>query len=115
MTRVKRGVIAAKRRRNVLRYTKGFRWGRKSKERAAKEALLHAWSHAFQGRKQKKRDYRALWNVKINAAARTEGLTYGKFIAGLKRKNIQLDRKILADLAEHEPQVFKKIVEAVKT
>jgi len=114
MTRVKRGVIAAKRRRNVLRYTKGFRWGRKSKERAAKEALLHAWSHAFQGRKQKKRDYRALWNVKINAGVRPEGLTYSKFIAGLKRKNIQLDRKILADLAEHEPQVFKKIVEAVK-
>lgn len=114
MTRVKRGVIAAKRRRNVLRYTKGFRWGRKSKERAAKEALLHAWSHAFRGRKEKKRDYRALWNVKINAAARQEGLTYGKFMHGLKLKHIQLDRKILADLAEHEPRVFKKIVEAVK-
>lgn len=114
MTRVKRGVIAAKRRRNVLRYTKGFRWGRKSKERAAKEALLHAWSHAFRGRKQKKRDYRALWNVKINAGVRPEGLTYSKFIAGLKRKNIQLDRKILADLAEHEPRVFKRIVETVK-
>ena len=114
MTRVKRGVIAAKRRRNVLKYTKGFRWGRKSKERAAKEALLHAWSHAFRGRKEKKRDFRALWNVKINAGVRSEGLTYSKFIAGLKRKNIQLDRKILADLAEHEPAVFKKIVEAVK-
>lgn len=114
MTRVKRGVIAAKRRRNVLKYTKGFRWGRKSKERAAKEALLHAWSHAFRGRKQKKRDYRALWNVKINAGVRAEGLTYSKFIAALKRKNIMLDRKVLADLAEHEPAVFKKIVEAVK-
>ena len=114
MTRVKRGVIAAKRRRNVLKYTKGFRWGRKSKERAAKEALLHAWTHAFRGRKQKKRDYRALWNVKINAGVRPEGLTYSRFIAGLKRKNIQLDRKVLADLAEHEPAVFKKIVEAVQ-
>ena len=114
MTRVKRGVIAAKRRRNVLRYTKGFRWGRKSKERAAKEALLHAWSHAFRGRKEKKRDFRALWNVKINAGVRPEGLTYSKFIAGLKRKNIQLDRKILADLAEHEPAIFKKIVEAAR-
>ena len=114
MSGVKRGVIANKRRKKILKYTKGFRWGRKSKERAAKEALLHAWSHAFQGRKQKKRDYRALWNVKINAGVRPEGLTYSKFIAGLKRKNIQLDRKILADLAEHEPQVFKKIVEAVK-
>src|SRR3989338_4887889 len=114
MTRVKRGVIAAKRRRNVLRYTKGLRWGRKTKERAAKEALPHAWSHAFRGRKEKKRDFRALWNVKINAGVRPEGLTYSKFIAGLKRKNIQLDRKILADLAEHEPAIFKKIVEAAK-
>lgn len=114
MTRVKRGVIATKRRRNVLKHTKGFRWGRKSKERAAKEALLHAWSHAFKGRKQKKRDFRALWNVKINAGVRLEGFTYSKFIAALKRKSIVLDRKVLADLAEHEPAVFKKIVEAVK-
>ena len=114
MTRVKRGVIATKRRKNVLKYTKGFRWGRKSKERAAKEALLHAWSHAFQGRKQKKRDYRALWNVKINAATRPEGMNYNQFIHALKQKKIILDRKILADLAEHEPVMFKKIVAAVK-
>lgn len=114
MTRVKRGTIATKRRRKVLKYTKGFRWGRKSKERAAKEALLHAWSHAFRGRKQKKRDFRALWNVKINAAVRPEGLNYNQFISRLKKHNIALDRKILADLAEHEPAVFKKIVAAIK-
>lgn len=114
MPRVKRGVIANKRRRNVLKHTKGFRWGRKSKERAAKEALLHAWVHAFQGRKEKKRVYRQLWNVKINAAVRAEGLSYSKFIAGLKKNKIALDRKVLADIAEHEPEVFKKIVAAAK-
>ena len=111
MARVKRGTTANKKRKRVLKQTKGFRWGRKSKERAAKEALLHALSRKFRGRKEKKRTFRALWNVKINAAVRGENLSYGKFIAALKKKGIKLDRKILADLAEHEPQVFKKIVE----
>src|SRR3989344_695870 len=111
MSRVKRGVNAHKKRERLLKYTKGFRWGRKSKERAAKEALLHACSNAFRGRKQKKRDYRALWNVKINAAVRPEGMKYSSFIAALKKHGIILDRKILADLAEHEPAVFKKVVE----
>ena len=114
MTRVKRGASANKKRTKILKYTKGFKWGRKSKERAAKEALLHAWTHAFQGRKQKKRDYRAMWQVEINAAAREHGLTYSKLIAGLKKKNIQLDRKILAELAQNEPKVFEKIVAEVK-
>ena len=112
MTRVKRGKIAAKKREKLLRYVKGFRWGRKSKERAAKEALLHAWSHAFRGRKEKKRDFRRLWQVKFGAGARAEGLSYNKLIAGLKAKNIQLNRKILAELAQNEPQAFKKIVQA---
>jgi large subunit ribosomal protein L20 len=106
--------MANKRRAKVLKYTKGFRWGRKSKERAAKEALLHAWTHAFQGRKEKKRNFRRLWNVKINAAVRAEGLTYSRFISALKKKGVGLDRKILADLAEHEPEVFKKVVAFVK-
>jgi large subunit ribosomal protein L20 len=114
MTRVKRGTIAHKKRERLLKYTKGFMWGRKSKERAAKEALLHAWTHAFRGRKEKKRNFRALWQVKINAGARAHGLSYSTFIAGLKKKNIALDRKILAGLAEHEPSVFKKIVEAIQ-
>lgn len=114
MTRVKRGKIATKKRRELLKYTKGFSWGRKSKERAAKEALLHAWSHAFRGRKEKKRDYRALWQVQINAGARLAGLTYSKLIAGLKKQNIIIDRKILADLAKNEPRVFEKIAEKVK-
>jgi len=114
MTRVKRGVTALKRRRKILRYAKGFKWGRKSKERAAHDALLHAWTHMFRGRKEKKREFRRLWNVKINASARAAGLSYSKLIAALKKKNIELDRKILADLAEREPKVFQKIVAAVK-
>ena len=114
MSRVKRGVIANKRRKNVLKYTKGFRWGRKSKERAAKEALLHAWTHAFAGRKQKKRDYRTLWNVRINAAARENGMIYSQLINKLKKANVKLDRKVLADLARQEPKVFAKVVAQVK-
>ncbi|MDE1969973.1 MAG: 50S ribosomal protein L20 [Patescibacteria group bacterium] len=114
MTRVKRGTIAHKKREKILRYTKGFKWGRKTKERAAKEALLHAWTHAFQGRKQKKRDYRALWQVKINAAVRNEGISYSAFIHALKLKQIEIDRKILATLAEKQPETFKKIVAAVQ-
>lgn len=114
MSRVKRGKIAHKKREKLLKYTKGYRWGRKSKERAAKEALLHAWTHAFRGRKEKKRNYRRLFTVKINAASRENELSYSKFASALKKKNIKLDRKILADIAENHPMVFKKIVEFVK-
>ncbi|MEK7144190.1 MAG: 50S ribosomal protein L20 [Patescibacteria group bacterium] len=114
MTRVKRGTIAHKKREKILKYTKGFKWGRKSKERAAKEALLHAWTHAFRGRKEKKRNYRQLWNVQINAGAKIAGTTYNKLISGLKKQNIILDRKILAELAKTEPKVFEKIVEKAK-
>ncbi|MDP1629442.1 MAG: 50S ribosomal protein L20 [bacterium] len=108
--RVKRGTIANKRRKKVLKYTKGFRWSRKSKFRAAKEALLHAWSHAFVGRKLKKRQNRAIWNVQINAASRENGLTYGKLIFGLKKANIVLNRKMLSELAQKYPDVFKEIL-----
>lgn len=114
MPRVKRGVTAHKKRERLLRYTKGFRWGRKSKERAAKEALLHAWSHAFRGRKEKKRVFRQLWNVQINAAARQSGIKYSRLIAALQKKKVKLDRKILADLAKNDPAVFKKVVEFIK-
>jgi len=115
MARVKRGKIAHKKREKLLRYTKGFRWGRKSKERAAKEALLHAWSRSFRGRKEKKRVFRASWNVKINAATRENGITYSKLINLLKKKNIRLDRKILADLAQNEPAIFKKVIDIVNS
>ncbi len=110
MTRVKRGKTAHKKREKILKYTKGFKWGRKSKERAAKEALLHAWTHAFRGRKEKKRNYRQLWNVQINAGVRALGLNYNKLISGLKKKNILLDRKILADIAKNHPHIFEQIV-----
>lgn len=111
MPRVKRGKIQTKKRRALLKHTKGFRWGRKSKERAAKEALLHAWSRSFRGRKEKKRVFRKLWNVRINAASRANEMTYSKLMGVLKKKNIKLDRKILADLAKNEPKVFSKVVE----
>lgn len=114
MTRVKRGVIAHKKRERLLKYAKGFRWGRKSKERLAREALLHAWPHAFVGRKKRKRDFRRLWQTKINAAVRPTGLSYSKFMARLRQKNIQLDRKILAELAEKYPPVFQKLLELTK-
>ena len=110
MSRVKRGVQANRRRKRLLKHTKGFMWTRKSKYRQAKEATLHAWSFQFADRKKKKRDARRLWNVKINAAARENGISYSKLINKLKQNKIELDRKILADLAEHNPEVFKQII-----
>jgi len=113
MTRVKRGSTANKKRGRTLKLTKGFKWGRKSKERAAKEALLHALSRSFRGRKEKKRVNRALWNTKINAAAREEGMKYSAFMEALKKANISLNRKMLADIAEHHPEAFKAVVKEV--
>ena len=111
MPRVKRGTIAHKKRERLLKKTKGFRWSRKSKERAAKEALLHAESRMFRGRKEKKRNYRSLWTVQLNAAAREAGTTYSKLIGAMKKARIELDRKVLADLAQHEPEALKKVIE----
>lgn len=113
MTRVKRGTISIKRRRNVLKQTKGYRWGRKSKERAAIEALLHAGTHAFNDRRKKKNDFRRLWQIKINAEVRKYGLSYSKFMGQMKKEKIGLDRKILASLAEKKPEIFKEVVESV--
>jgi len=112
MSRVKRGTTAIKRRRKTLKYTKGFRWDRKSKERAAREALLHAWTYAYRGRKEKKRTFRALWQVQLNAALRQQGVTYSAFIAALKKKGIVLDRKVLAALAQSHPKAFNAVVDA---
>ena len=114
MVRVKRGKTAHKRRKNLLKYTKGFRWGRKSKYRLAKEALLHAWKYAYRDRRTKKREFRKLWQIQINAACRQQDLSYSRFIYGLKQKKIGLDRKILSELAKSHPQIFEKIVEKVK-
>lgn len=106
--------MAHKKREKLLKKSKGYRWSRKSKERAAKEALLHGLSRKFKGRKEKKREYRTLWEVKINAGARMNGLNYSTFIGNLKKKGIKLDRKVLADLAENNPEIFKKIVEVAQ-
>ncbi len=114
MTRVKRGTISVKRRHNVLRRTKGFKWGAKSKERTARERLLHAAKHSFQDRRKKKRNFRALWQIRINAAARQNGMSYSVFMGKLKRQGIVLDRKILSTLGKDYPTAFKQLVESVK-
>lgn len=114
MARVKGGPKTAQRRKKLLKHTKGFLWTRKSKYRQAKEATLHAWSFQFADRKKKKREFRKLWTIKINAAAREHGLSYSRLINQLKKANIEIDRKILADLAEHQPAVFANIVNASK-
>ncbi|MEK7585140.1 MAG: 50S ribosomal protein L20 [Patescibacteria group bacterium] len=114
MPRVKRGTIGNKRRRNVLKQTKGFRFGRSNKERAAREALLHAGKYALADRRDKKNNFRQLWQIKIGASTSAMGLSYSRFIDGLKKRQVALDRKVLAELAEHEPKTFAKIVEFVK-
>jgi len=114
MVRVKKGKAARKHRKHLLKYAKGFRWGRKRKYRLAKDALRHAWRYAYRDRRTKKREFRALWQIQISAACRQAGLNYSKFVAGLKKNKIGLDRKILSNLAEQHPDVFKKIIEKVK-
>ncbi|MFC1757138.1 50S ribosomal protein L20 [Patescibacteria group bacterium] len=114
MVRIKRGTISTKRRRNVLKQTKGYKWGRKSKEKQAKEAILHAYTHAFNDRRKKKRVFRKFWQIKINAGTRQQGIPYSKFINMLKVGKIGLNRKMLAQLAEKEPEVFNKVIEKVK-
>ncbi|OHA91024.1 MAG: 50S ribosomal protein L20 [Candidatus Zambryskibacteria bacterium RIFCSPHIGHO2_01_FULL_49_18] len=114
MSRVKKGVNALKSRRNILRKVKGYRHGRSTKERMANEAIMHAGTYAFAHRKDKKGDFRRLWNVRLSAALKENGLSYSKFISMLKKKNIALDRKILADLAQNNPETFKKVIETVR-
>lgn len=113
MPRVKRGTIAHARRKRLLKHAKGFMWTRKSKYRQAKEGLLHAWSFQFADRKKKKRNFRRLWSIKINAAARENGTIYSKLINKLKQNKVDLDRKILADIAENHPEVFKRITSSI--
>jgi large subunit ribosomal protein L20 len=114
MARVKRGKAAHKRRKKVLKHAKGFRWGRKSKYKAAKDALRHAWKYAYRDRRTKKREFRKLWQTQINAACRKQGISYSRFIHALKEKKIEIDRKILAELIKKQPQIFEKIVEETK-
>ena len=112
--RIKRGVNAVKKRRKILKQAKGY-FGAKSKlYRTAREQVMKSGQYAYIGRKQKKRDFRTLWITRINAGCRVNGISYSKFIDGLKKANISLNRKVLADLAVREPQVFATLVETVK-
>lgn len=114
MPRVKRGTQHVKRRKSLLKRVKGYRWGRKSKIRLARPAMLKAGQYAFRDRRAKKRTFRNLWNLKINAAVREYGLSYSRFIGMLKAAKIGLDRKVLAQMAEKYPQMFAKVVETAK-
>lgn len=115
MTRVKRGITHTKKRKSLRKSVKGFRWSRKSTIRQAKTAVLKSGVDAFKGRKEKKRNYRGLWQIRINAAVREVGLSYSKFINLLKVKNVELDRKVLADLAVNNSKIFKAIVNKVNS
>ncbi|MEK7139226.1 MAG: 50S ribosomal protein L20 [Patescibacteria group bacterium] len=114
MPRVKRGVHHVKRRRNILQKTKGYRSYNRVKIKNAQTAIHKAGKHAFSGRKLKKRSYRALWQIRINAACREQGATYSRFMNGLKVKGIILDRKVLAELAVSHPKVFTALVAAAQ-
>jgi large subunit ribosomal protein L20 len=113
MPRAKTRVASRARRKKILKANAGYFGKRKSCIRTAKDAFWKAGKYQYRDRKVRKRDFRSLWITRINAAARLNGITYGKLIAGLKAKSIELDRKVLAQLALHEPESFKKLVETV--
>lgn len=112
--RVKRGVTARAKHKKILKAAKGMQHNRTRSYRLAKQAVIRALQYAYRDRRNKKRDLRGLWISRINAAARENGTTYGKFIAGLKASKIELDRKILAELAVNEPKAFTAVVKSVK-
>ena len=114
MSRVKRSVHARKKRRATLERTKGFRGQAKSSYKRAKEALIKADSYAYRDRRNKKRDFRRLWITRINAAARQEGMTYSQFMHGLKVAGIEVDRKVLADIAVRDPETFRRFAEQAR-
>ena len=112
--RVKRGVAHVQRRKNLLKKTRGYRWRRKSSIRLARQASTRAGQHAYRHRRLKKRDARALWQIRIGAAVRPHGLSYSQFIHKLKVAKIELDRKVLAQLAVEQPETFTAIVKKVQ-
>lgn len=114
MTRVKRGITHTKRRRSLRKAAKGFQWGRKNTIKAAKTAVTHAGVNAYRGRKQKKRTARRTWQIVISAALAEKNFSYSKFIGALKKQNIDLDRKVLAAIAEENPKVWEKIVSSLQ-
>lgn len=114
MSRVKRGVTTHARHRKVINQAKGYYGRRKNTFRAARQAVDKAGQYAYRDRRVKKRNFRALWIQRINAAARAEGLTYGRFIHGLQKAGIEIDRKVLADLAATEPSAFSSLVKKAR-
>ena len=112
--RVKTGIVRRRRHKKILKMAKGFYSGRRKHFRKAKEQVERSLVYAFRDRKQKKRDFRRLFIIRINAGCRLNGINYSRFINGLKKANIELDRKILADLAMNNPETFAKVVEAAK-
>ena len=114
MSRVKRGVTTHARHRKIIKAAKGYYGRRKNTFRVANQAVEKAGQYAYRDRKAKKRNFRSLWIQRINAAARNEGITYGRFINGLSKAGIEVDRKVLADIAVHEPDSFKSLVEQAK-
>jgi len=114
MTRVKRSVSAKKKRRETLERAKGFRGEANSNYKRAKEAVMKADAYAYRDRRNRKRDFRRLWVTRINAAARQNGMTYGTFIHGMKLAGIELDRKVLADIAVRDPEMFRQFTEAAR-
>ncbi|MFP5310057.1 MAG: 50S ribosomal protein L20 [Actinomycetes bacterium] len=115
MARVKRGVHAKKKHKAILDRAKGFRGARSRRYKVAKEAVYHAERYAYADRRQRKGDFRKLWIARINAAARQDGLSYSRFMHGLKLAGVEVDRKVLADLAVHEPASFQALVETAKS
>jgi large subunit ribosomal protein L20 len=114
MARVKRGVIARKRHKKVLKQAKGYYGARRKVFRVAQQAVIKAGQYAYRDRRQKKRQFRRLWIARINAAARANGMTYSRFISGLNKAGIEVDRKVLSDIAIHDAPAFSAMVEKAK-
>ena len=115
MPRVKRGVTAKRRHNRILRQAKGYYGGRSNLIKTAREAVEKGWKYAYRDRKQRKRTFRALWIARINAAAREHGLSYSRFMNGLKKANVEIDRKVLAQLALSDPKAFADLAELAKS
>lgn len=113
MSRVKRGVMHAKRRKNILKRAKGYMWGRKNRIKLAKTAVVKAGVYAYRDRQKKKSEFRKLWQIRINAAVRPYGVSYSRFMDLLKKKHVELDRKILSTLATEHPKVFQALMKEV--
>ncbi len=114
MARIKRGVTKRRRHKKILKEARGFQGSSHRNYKWAKEAVMHAWSHAYRHRRERKGEFRSLWIVRIGAACRAAGLSYSQFIHGLKLAEIELDRKILADMAVRDPDAFNQLVETAR-